>query len=103
MTPELQQQIDRYQRSGSYSLTEPLKRELATIWKERTGTTLVIACGSCLGKALAYLAAPPAPKIKFKAVKNFETVAEMKQEATRLGLTFPKFATRIYMEKLLNL
>jgi hypothetical protein len=103
MTPELKQQIDRYQRSGSYSLTEPLKRELATIWKERTGTTLVIACGSCLGKALAYLAKPLEPKIKFKAVKNFETVKEMKQEADRLGLSYPKFASKIYMEKLLKL
>jgi hypothetical protein len=71
MTPELKQQIDRYQRSGSYSLTEPLKRELATIWKERTSTTLVIACGSCLGKALAYLAKPLEPKIKFKPVIHF--------------------------------
>jgi ethanolamine utilization microcompartment shell protein EutL len=71
MTTELQQQIDRYQRTGSYSLNKPLKDELALIWKERTGTTLVIACGSCLGKALAYLATPPAPKIKFKPVIHF--------------------------------
>ena len=103
MTNELKQQIDRYQKTGSYSLTKPLKDELALIWKEKTGTTLVIACGSCLGKALAYLATPPEPKIKFKSVKQFETVKEMKQEADRLGLSYPKFATRIYMEKLLKL
>jgi hypothetical protein len=103
MTTELQQQIDRYQRTGSYSLTKPLKDELAVIWKERTGTTLVIACGSCVSKALAYLAKPLEPKIKFKAVKHFETVKEMKQEADRLGLSYPKFASKIYMEKLLGL
>jgi hypothetical protein len=71
MTTELQQQIDRYQRTGSYSLTKPLKDELAVIWKQKTGTTLVIACGSCVSKALAYLTKPLEPKIKFKPVIHF--------------------------------
>lgn len=52
VSPELLEKLQYFAKYGSCSMSRPLKQELAVHYKQATGSTLNIDCGTCVTQAM---------------------------------------------------
>lgn len=92
LSENILKQAERFARSGSFGLTHFEKCELAKWYKERTGETLNIGCGSCVSKALAMVKRPVVvTQMTVEAPELEPTLDELRQQCTDKGVEWSKF------------
>lgn len=72
LSPELLEKLEFFRKFGSANMSRPLKQELAIHYKELTGSTLNIDCGTCVIQAMHRVNA--ATKTKKAAKKKADTM-----------------------------
>lgn len=116
LSPELLEKLNFFRRFGSANMSRPIKQELAIHYKDITGNTLNIDCGTCIIQAMHRVNAELAPK-KTKAKKvadnmitntefdgmNFMKLKSLaKAKAKELGIEIAKDAKKDELIKILT-
>jgi phage FluMu protein Com len=110
ISKELEQQVERYNKTRSFALDAPLKKELADWYKDAGFGTLNIGCATCIRNAMQKLSnyyltekAPMSPKIHFIGIKQEPmTFNQLKAEAKRRGIKMPNTSTKEDLIKALS-
>ena len=116
ISPELLEKLQYFAKYGSCSLSRPLKQELAVHYKEITGNTLNIDCGTCVTQAMHRVNAElkgnkkKAKNVKFTGVaqSEFDSMNFMKlkslakAKAKELGIELATNAKKDELIKILT-
>lgn len=86
ISPELLEKLQYFAKYGSCSMSRPIKQELAIHYKQATGSTLNIDCGTCVSQAIHRVNAELKGKKKKAKNVNFTGVAQSEFD----GMNFMK-------------
>lgn len=108
ISEQLRGQVERFNRTRSFALDNPAKKELAA-WNKAAGFgTLNIGCSTCIRNAMQKLSneVTLTPKISFIGVKQKSitemTFNELKAEAKKRGLNLPSTSKKVDIIKALS-
>ena len=76
ISPELLEKLQYFAKYGSCSMSRPIKQELAVHYKQATGNTLNIDCGTCVSQAMHRVNAELKGKKKKAKTVQFTGVAQ---------------------------
>ena len=116
ISPELLEKLDYFAKFGSCTMSRPIKQELALHYKQATGSTLNIDCGTCVTHAMHRINAErKATRKKAKTVPftgvaqsefdgmNFMKLKSLaKAKAKQLGIEVAKDAKKEELIKILT-
>jgi len=86
ISPELLEKLQYFAKYGSCNMSRPIKQELAVHYKQATGSTLNIDCGTCVSQAMHRVNAEL--KGKKKKAKNVQFTGVAQSEFD--GMNFMK-------------
>lgn len=116
ISPELLEKLEYFARFGSCTMSRPIKQELALHYKQATGSTLNIDCGTCVTQAMHRVNAERKTKKKRTKTVPFTGVAQSefdgmnfmklkslaKAKAKELGIEVAKDAKKEELIKILT-
>lgn len=86
ISPELLEKLEYFAKYGSCNMSRPIKQELAIHYKQATGSTLNIDCGTCVTQAMHRVNAERKGKKKKAKTVQFTGVAQSEFD----GMNFMK-------------